>query len=195
MSTIPRTAGVRQRLWTKQEYYRLGELGFFHGQRVELIEGKLMVLSPQNAPHAGGVMKALAALQAAFATGYLVRPQLPIDLGQTSEPEPDLAVVAGNVEQFLQAHPTSAVLIVEVADSSLSYDRNRKASLYARAGIADYWIVNLVDNQVEVYRDPVPDPTQHYGFRYASRTDFVAGTTIHPVAQPHAAIAASSLLP
>src|SRR5205807_2759297 len=114
---------------------------------------------------------------------------------QTTEPEPDVSVVSGSSADYVQAHPTTAVLIVEVSDSTLRYDRGRKASLYARAGIADYWIVNLVDRRIEVYRDPVPDPTQHYGYRYSSQSVIVPPGTVTPLALPQAAIPAADLLP
>jgi Uma2 family endonuclease len=183
------------RSWSKAEYHRLGELGFFHRQRVELIEGELMVFSPQNALHGEIVDLVDDVLSQTFGAGYRVRCQLPVDPGQTTEPEPDIAVVAGSRRQFLTAHPTTAELIVEVADTSLAYDRGRKGSLYARAGVREYWVVNLVDNQVEVYRDPVPDSNEPYGFRYASRTDLRAGASINPVARPQVAVAVADLLP
>ncbi len=194
MSAFGQGPGVRQKRWTKKEYYRLGELGFFQGQRVELIEGRLMVHSPQNSLHADALDGIKDILRALFSAGYLVRCQLPIDLGQPTEPEPDVAVVVGTRRQYRNAHPTSAVLIVEVADSSLTYDRDQKGSLYARAGIADYWIANLVDNQLEVYRDPVPDPTALHGFRYSSRTDLRPPQTVSPLALPQAVIAVGDLL-
>jgi Uma2 family endonuclease len=160
------------RRWTREEYYRMGDLGFFHGQRVELIEGEIMVLSPQNWPHTLTVARVGEALHRVLGTGFWVRMQFPLNLS-TSDPEPDVSVAAGRIEDYSD-HPTTAVLIVEVSDSSLSYDRNRKASLYARAGIADYWIVNLVNHQLEVRRDPRSDPSQPYGHGYASagRTHF-----------------------
>ena len=187
-------AGTRSRRWTKEEYYRLGELGFFHGQRVELIEGRLMVQSPQNALHSGVVRRINRLLLPLLPDGYLLGPQLPLDIGQTTEPEPDFAVVQGTEQQYIVTHPTSALLVIEVADSSLSYDRRRKGSLYARAGIQDYWIVNLVDNRLEVYRDPIPDSSAHYGHRYASRVDLVPPDTISPLALPGIVIAVARLL-
>ena len=193
MSVLTQEAGVRPRRWTKAEYHRLGELGFFRGQKVELIGGELLVHAPQNPSHADRVDRIGDVLRAAFATGYRVRCQLPIDLSQTSEPEPDYAVVLD--QPYAGGHPTTALLIVEVADSSLLEDRNRKASLYASAGIADSWIVNLVDRRVEVYRNPVADDAQAFGSRYADRTDLQAGDVINPVALPHAAVAVAALLP
>jgi Uma2 family endonuclease len=195
MATVQKRVGVRRRRWTKEEYYRLGELGFFHGQRVELIEGDLMVQSPQGPLHANEVDRVFRRLDCAFGAGYWVRAQLPIDLGQPSEPEPDVSVVTGSSADYVQAHPTTAVLLVEVSDSTLGYDRGRKASLYARAGIQDYWIVNLVDRQIEVYRDPVPDPTQHYVYRYSNQSIVVPPGTVTPLALPSATIPAADLLP
>src|SRR5438045_3853171 len=106
MSTTHRTAGIRPRRWSKNEYYRLGELGFFDGQRVELIEGRLMVHSPQNSLHADTLDGVVEVLRGVFRAGYRVRCQLPLDLGQTTEPEPDVAVVAGTRRQYQNAHPT-----------------------------------------------------------------------------------------
>ena len=194
MRTKKRT-GIRSWRWTKAEYYRLGELGFFHGKRVELIEGRLMVQSPQNSLHAGAVRSITKLLVRLLPDEYLVSVQLPLDIGQTTEPEPDFAISEGDSQEFFAFHPTTAVLIIEVADSSLSYDRNRKGSLYARAGIADYWIVNLVDNRLEVYRDPIPDPTERYGHRYATHVDLVPPATISPLAFPGIVIPVASLLP
>jgi Uma2 family endonuclease len=195
MSTIQRRAGVRPRRFSKAEYYRLGELGFFRGQKVELIDGRLMVHSPQNAPHSTAVYQVQVALQQAFGPSYLVRCQFPIDLGQTTEPEPDVAVVVGPASRYAQAHPTTAELIVEVSETTLTYDRGRKGSLYARAGVADYWVVNLVQRQVEVYRAPIADANEPFGHRYSSRTDAQVGGTVSPLAAPAAALAVADLMP
>jgi Uma2 family endonuclease len=194
MATIGRRTGPRTRRWTKAEYYRLGELGFFDGQRVELLEGRIVVLSPQNAPHTFYVDRVANVLRTAFGGAYWVRTQFPLDLGQTSEPEPDVSVELGTADQFRTAHPTSAVLIVEVSDSRVSYDRRRKGSLYARAGVEDYWVVNLVRRRLEVYRAPVPDATQHYGHRYSARTDLTPPATVSPLALPQTAVAVADLL-
>jgi Uma2 family endonuclease len=177
------------RRWTREEYYRMGDLGFFHGQRVELIEGEIMVLSPQNWPHTSTVDRVAEALRRILGTGFWVRTQVPLNLG-TSDPEPDVSVVLGRREDY-NDHPTSAVLIVEVSDSTLAYDRTRKASLYARAGITDYWIVNLVNNQLEVRRDPRPDPSQPYG----SVTTLVPPAVVNPLAAPQVSLAVADLLP
>ncbi len=195
MSTRPRRhSGVRQRRFSKAEYYQLGELGLFNGQRVELIEGRLMVHSPQNALHASAIYETMIALQQAFGPAYLVRCQLSLDLGPTSEPEPDLAVVGGPASLYRQAHPTTAVLVVEVSDTSLTHDR-RKGGLYARAGIAEYWIVNLVHRQIEMYRLPIADVNEPFGHIYASRSDSQVGGTVSPLALPSASLAVAQMIP
>jgi Uma2 family endonuclease len=181
------------RRWTREEYYRMADLGLFHGQRVELLEGEIVVLSPQNWPHASTVDRVGEALRRVLGIGFWVRMQFPLNLG-TSDPEPDVSVVVGQREDYSD-HPTTAVLIVEVSDSTLAYDRGRKASLYARAGIADYWIVNLVDNQLEVRRDPRLDATQHYGHGYANVTVLAPPAVVNPFALPQVSLAVADLLP
>jgi Uma2 family endonuclease len=195
MSIVERRSESQTWRWSKGDYYRLGKLGFFEGERVELLEGLVMVLSPQTAPHWTAVDRAKAILERVFTAGYHVRMHGPLDLGQTTEPEPDVCVVTGSREHYALAHPTTAVLIVEVSDARVSYDRRRKGSLYARAGIADYWLVNLVRRRVEVYRDPIPDASLVYGFRYSSRTDRLPPAVLNPLALPQAAVAVADLLP
>ncbi len=194
MATIGRLTGPRPRSWSKQEYYRLAELGFFDGQRVELLEGKIVVLSPQKPPHWAAVDRVTELLRRVFGAGYHVRMQGPLDLGQVSEPEPDVCVVVGSRADCEQNHPTGAELVVEVSDTRLSYDRRRKGSLYARAGIADYWIVNQVQCQVEVYRVPIADVRRPYGHRYSSRTDLRPPATVTPLALPRVVIPVTDLL-
>jgi Uma2 family endonuclease len=195
MPTVPAPSSTEPwpRYWTREEYYRLGELGFFHGQRVELIEGEIMVLSPQNWAHTSTVARVGAALHHVLGSNFWVRMQFPLNLS-TSDPEPDVSVVAGKFEDYSD-HPTMVVLVVEVSESTLSFDRIRKASLYARAGIADYWIVNLVDRQLEVRRDPRPDPSQPYSHGYANTTILVPPAIVNPLAVPQVSLAVAELLP
>jgi Uma2 family endonuclease len=190
---IQKLSEPRPRTWTKAEYYRLGELGFFDGQRTELLEGDILVRSPQSWPHASTSDRVLEVLRNKIGSGFWVRNQLPLDLGQNVEPEPDGSVVPGRRDNY-SAHPTVASLIVEISDSTLAFDRGQKASLYAQAGVADYWIVNLVDHQLEVYRRPQPDPTQFYGHGYADQTILHVGDTVSPLAAPQLMIAVADLL-
>jgi Uma2 family endonuclease len=182
------------RRWTKAEYHRMGELGWFHGQRVELIEGEVMVLSPQRFLHYSSTDRTAEVLRGAFGPGFWVRVQAPLDLRAASEPEPDVSVVAGSREDY-QAHPTTALLLVEVSDTTLANDRRRKGSLYASAGIADYWIVNLVERRLEVYRNPVPDASYPYGHRYAMVSSLTEADSVSPLAAPQVQIAVADLLP
>jgi Uma2 family endonuclease len=184
----------RPRRWTLDEYYAMADAGLFLGQRAELVEGTIMVFSPQNWRHASSVDRAWEVLRRVLTAGFWVRMQLPLNLGPHSAPEPDISVVAGRRSDYTD-HPTTALLLVEVSDTTLAYDRGPKASLYARIGIADYWIINLVDGRLEVLRDPVPDPSQPYGYRYQSVTLLTRADTVIPLAAPAVRIAVADLLP
>jgi Uma2 family endonuclease len=137
---------------------------------------------------------ALAAevVRAIFADGWLVRVQLPLALDDISEPEPDVAVVPGTARDYRRIHPSEAVLVVEVADTSLRLDRKRKASAYARVGIADYWIVNLVDGVLEVHRQPSREGRR---WRYASVEILGPEAVVTPLAAPGARVRVADLLP
>jgi Uma2 family endonuclease len=187
---------VRTKHWTRIEYERLIDLGAFRpGERLELVGGALVVREPQGGPHATAVGLAEDALRQGFGAGWTVRAQSPIALDEDSEPEPDIAVVPGSRRDHSRAHPSRPVLIVEVAESSMEFDRGEKAGLYARARIADYWIVNLLDSVLEVYRDPVPDPDRPYGWRYSSVATLRPGELVAPLAAPATPVAAADLLP
>jgi len=124
-----------------------------------------------------------------------VRLQDPVALDDESEPEPDVVVVPGGPRDYGSEHPSRTALLVEVAESTLAFDRRYKGSLYARAGVADYWIVNLVDRVVEIHRGPAPDPTARFGWRYQDVQMFREGAAISPLARPDITIAVSDLLP
>lgn len=190
---IARIAEPPPRLWTKDEFYRLADLGFFQGQKVELWEGEVVVMSPQKWPHACALDRNAELLRRLFGLNYWVRSQLPLALSLATEPEPDISVVSGRREDY-QDHPTTALLIVEICDSSLSIDRGSKASLYARHGIADYWIVNLVDDQLEVYRQPQADASQPYGYSFATPVVLGRNDTVSPLAVPSLVIPVDELL-
>ena len=182
-------------LWTRSEYYKMAEVGLFEGKHVELIEGRVIEMSPMGSLHATAVALTGRTLENAFGQGYFARWQMPLDVGEFSEPEPDIAIIQGDVRQFKDAHPTTAVLIVEVAETSLSYDRIEKASIYAKIGIPDYWILNLVNRQLEVHRSPVADKSQLFGFGYADVTILKEGESISPLTRSNLHIAVDDLLP
>ena len=186
---------IRTRRWTRLEYERLIDLGAFGPEeRLELIGGQLVVREPHGRPHSTGIRLVARALRAAFGPAWSIEAQLPVALDEESEPEPDVAVVAGEPRDYLASHPSRPALVVEVALTSLTFDRGEKASLYARAGVADYWIVNLVDNVLEVYREPVGDSRAAYGRRYASTATLRAGDSVTPLALSPSAIPVSDLL-
>jgi Uma2 family endonuclease len=189
-------AAPHPRLWTREEYYKMAEAGVFQpGERVELIGGRIVTMSPQNSPHFTAIRLAEDALRTLFGAGYDVRVQGPLDVSPSSQPEPDIAVVQGSIRDYANAHPTTALLVVEVAESSLSFDRGEKASLYASADIPEYWVVNLQDNRLEVYRDPVPTTGQPYGYGYRSCTHYFAADAVAPLTVPQGAIKVAGLLP
>jgi len=189
------TSSLRTKHWSRLEYERLVDLGAFRpGERIELLGGALLVREPQGGPYATAVGLVEDALREAFGAGWTVRGQMPIALDDDSEPEPDIAVVPGRRRDYTRGHPAHPVLLVEVADSSLELDRTEKASLYARAGVADYWIVNLVDNILEVYRDPRADPHAPHGWRYGSTTTLRIGEVVAPLALPDRTIPVADLL-
>jgi Uma2 family endonuclease len=190
------TSPLRAKRWTRAEYERLIDAGVFpSGEPIELIGGGLIVAEPQASRHFTAIARTAKTLEAAFGPGWVVRQQGPIALDDESEPEPDIAVVAGTIDDYREAHPARPVLVVEVAESSLSMDREHKGSLYARAGLADYWIVNLVDEVVEIYRQPARDLAAPFGWRYASRDMLAPSAWATPLAAPAARVAVSSLLP
>jgi Uma2 family endonuclease len=187
---------VQVRRWTRQEYEQLGELGVLdREERVELIEGEIFEMPPQLSRHITGVRLGENTLRAAFGAGFEVRGQAPLALGQYSEPEPDVAVVRGSVLDFVSEHPTSAVLVVEVSETTLAFDREVKASLYAAAGIPEYWISNLVHGQLEILRDPGPMAETRFGYGYRSRTIARPGETVTTLAPTSVQVAVDDLLP
>jgi Uma2 family endonuclease len=181
--------------WQRAEYDRLVDLGAFHGQPVELIGGQLVTAEPQGAYHASAISAVEYAVRAVLPPGWIVRTQAPVSLDDESEPEPDLVVVPGRPVDYRAAHPSHPVLAIEVAESSLVFDRQRKGSLYARAGIADYWIVNLAERVLEVYRDPGRDSSATYGWRYRSVIVLAPPAVVVPMAFLSAQIAVVDLLP
>ena len=188
--------GIKPFRWTADAYYQAGDAGLFLEKRVQLIDGEIIEMASQKNYHALGTGYMVHFLSLAFGPNYWVRDQKSLDLSPLSVPDPDVVVIAGGM--FTHAgtsNPTTALLIVEVSDTTLGYDRRVKTSLYAASGIADYWILNLVDGQLEVYRDPIPDTSTRFGWTYASRTDLPAGATVSPLALPGASIAIADLLP
>src|SRR5262249_36551949 len=158
-------------------YERLVDESIFRDdEHLELLDGLLVVREPQSSRHGAAVASLCAVLARAFGSGCHVRPHLPLALDETSEPEPDVVVVRGEAWDYVSAHPSAPLLVVEIADASLALDREHKSGLYARAGVADYWIINLPERVVEIYRQPVPAAGTRFGCRYASVQRLAPGT-------------------
>jgi Uma2 family endonuclease len=188
----------RPRQWMADEFYRLEEVGFFQDQRVELVGGEIVLMSPQLNQHGLSVTLTARALDLIFAVAsYWVRVQLTLDLSPFSVVDPDVAIVAGSPRSHSKKrkNPTTALLVVEVSESTLRYDRGEKASIYAASGIQDYWIVNLVKKQVEVHRRPMADSRKPFGWRYGDVTVYRPGDPIVPLAAPNSKVAVDDLLP
>lgn len=156
---------VQTRRWRRVEYDRLVDLGMFVRERLELL------------------------------AGWHVRVHSPLALDDESEPEPDVAIVAGDPRDHVGAHPSTAALVVEVADSSLSLDRRLKGGLYARAGLREFWFVNLVNGALEVHRWPQPAADAPHGWRYGAVEVLRPPATATPLAAPGTPIPVADLLP
>ena len=149
---------VAPRRFRLDEYHRLIDVGVLgEDERVELLEGVIVEMTPQGRPHALVISRLNRFLTGALGNEYSVRPQLPLSLGDDSEPEPDLAVVPRQEEETAPVHPRSALLVVEVADESLRRDRLLKGRIYARAQVPEYWVVDVAGRAVEVYSEPDAD--------------------------------------
>jgi len=187
-------AEPKKRRFTRDEYYKMAELGLFDGQRVELIDGEVIQMAPQMERHVVGIAKGARALGRAISNEYWIRQQAPISVDELSEPEPDIAVVPGAPGDY-QEHPPRPLLVVEVSESTYRFDSKVKAGLYASTGIEDYWIVNLNANRLEVYRQPVADDAQPFGHRYANVKMLAANESVIPLAFPHAKLQVADFLP
>jgi Uma2 family endonuclease len=172
------------------DFYRMGEVGLIApGERIELIDGELVKMPPIGPGHAGCVDEFADLLRVRLPASVIVRTQNPIRLHDQAEPEPDIAVVVRRPGYYRAGHPTPSdvLLVIEVADSTLAYDLGIKAPLYAAAGIAEYWIVNLTGQQVIVFREPKDG-------QYQSEQALTAGDAVRPLAFPEVSIAMSDVL-
>ena len=189
MGATVRDVASRHYRLTRVEYDRAVEAGAFEpGARLELIDGDLSAMTPEGSRHAAVMDIVAHHLQRVFGSEFYVRIQHPLAVDDYSEPEPDIAVVRGAAHDYLDAHPTTAVLIVEISNESLDRDRTVKHRVYARAGIPEYWILALREARLEVCREPAADG-------YRSVTCHAAGDEVAPLARPDAQIAVDELLP
>lgn len=185
-------AEPRPFMWTVERYEQMAEMGWFDDVRTELLEGEIIKMCPISSPHSAITTVIRMELERAFGAGYFARIQMPLRiLALSSEPEPDVALVAGSALDYEDENPVTAVLVVEVADTTLGIDRIRKAAIYAAAEIPEYWIANLQQNQLEIFREPVYDER---GPRYSSTQTLTRRHEIAPLAKPDARIKVADLI-
>jgi Uma2 family endonuclease len=188
VSAIERLADLgpeRLRSLRRAEYDKMVESGFFRNERVELLGGMLVEMSPQNPRHANAIQRLNDLLAPALAGRASVRVQLPLALTDDSEPEPDIAVVTPGT--YRDAHPRTALLVAEVAGESLQKDRRFKADLYAAAGVPEYWVVNLRDDLIEVHLEPLAGT-------YTRVTPYASGEMVRPRAFPDVEVPVSAVV-
>ncbi|MEA5487754.1 MULTISPECIES: Uma2 family endonuclease [Pseudanabaena] len=176
--------------WTVQDYHRISELGLLIDERTELIAGQITIMAAKGTPHVTSLHLLANVLRDRLGTSALVRTQDPIHLDDFSEPEPDLAIAQGTVLDYVEQHPSpeQIYLVVEVADSTLKQDCEIKDKLYAKAGIADYWVLAPQKRQLHIFRKPTPTGyTEHLILTEPSQASLLAF--------PDFAIALTSILP
>lgn len=181
--------------WTCDAFHDLCDTGVFMGRKAILIDGVIITMAMPNPPHNTSLHLAQDQLRAIFTTGYHVRNQTAFDVGTANDPGPDLAVVPGSIRDYATRQATSAVLIVEVSDTTLFLDTTTKTELYATAGVQDYWVIDLENRQLLVFRDPVPLPAGLGATAYRTRLTFGPTDKVSPLAAPHATIAVADMLP
>lgn len=169
----------------RDEYDKLAALGAFDDERLELLEGALVEMSPPGPPHSSTVDKLNMLFAPALVGRAIVRVQGPFAAENISEPEPDVMVI--RLGDYTRGHPEQALLVIEVSESSLRKDRGVKQRIYARNGAQDYWIVNLVERVIEVYREP-----QGEGYTLVQR--FAPGDAITPLAFPDVVVPVNAVL-
>jgi Uma2 family endonuclease len=191
--TLP--AGPQPVRWTIAQYQRLASAGLLDGLRTMLIHGQILVMPTPDPPHVIALRLTDRWLSSVCPPAYHVRNQAGFDVGTRNDPEPDLAVVPGDIRDYSAAHPRAAVLVVEVADSSLAIDTTEKAEVYATAGVLDYWVLDLVNRTLIIFRDPHPLPAGLGATAYRTRTEHGPADTVSPLAAPTAIIKVADLLP
>jgi Uma2 family endonuclease len=176
--------------WTRETYHHAVEMGLFGpSPKIELIRGVIYLKPPMNRPHATAVSKSLSVITQAFGDDYYILCQLPIGLSTDGEPEPDISVVTGEPDDYVE-HPTEeqVLLVMEISDSTLGFDQGLKSEVYAEAGIAEYWILDINARTLEVRREP-------HGKTYRSTHLYDDTQSASPLAKPDALIAIAELLP
>jgi Uma2 family endonuclease len=180
--------------WTCEEFYASVGL-VFHDRKVILIDGEILEMAAPSPRSSLAQTKAEDWCRSVFPKDrYWVRGQMGMYFGINTDPVPDIAIVAG-APQLNTQHPKMAELVIEVSDTTLAYDLGDKASLYAAAGIKDYWVIDVENRQLYAFRDPQPDATKKYGHWYANVSVLNPTNTIAPLAAPNSPVSVGELLP
>lgn len=168
--------------FSAKSYFQLVSDGILQeDDHVELLDGMIVSEPPQTPEHASTISQAEAALRRALGARAHVRAQMPLVLGESSVPEPDVAVVPGKSADYFHAHPTAALLVVEVSQSTLPQDRLTKSRIYAGAAIPEYWILNLREGVVEVLTDVDPDQRMYASHRKLGRRAKITLSQFHDI--------------
>jgi Uma2 family endonuclease len=180
--------------WTLDRYLDMAESGVLADEKVELINGEIVAMPAQKEPHALAVSRTTRELMAVFPEPFFVKIQSTFRLSDRSAPEPDVMVLPKVKDSGRSLHDTP-LLVVEVSETTLRYDRGAKASMYASRGVQDYWIVNVVDDHVEVYRDPIREPQASFGWKYSTAVVRKRGEHFDLLAAPGKLIEVVRVLP
>jgi Uma2 family endonuclease len=190
LSPAPGESVHNLKSWTVQDYHRMSELGILDpNERTELIAGQITLMVAKGTPHVITLQLLASELLGQLGNTALIRTQDPIHLDDYSEPEPDLVIVRGEILDYVDRHPqpNDIYLLVEVADSTLNYDCQVKDKTYAKAGIPEYWVIDLKNRQFHIFRDPQPTG-------YASHLILAESQTVSPLAFPVMTISIGSIL-
>jgi Uma2 family endonuclease len=189
------TCGFDRGLISLADFLKRCEAGEFLERRVMLLAGEVVEMPNANPPHDAGMSLTQRILNRIFDESYLIRNQQTFPIGDHSDPEPDFAVVHGEPDDYGTEFPTTALLVVEVSNTSFAIDRKRKADLYAEAKVPEYWIVDLKRRQLLVFRDPVADANSPTGMRYSSLTTHDETDTVAALTKPDKPFQVAAMLP
>jgi Uma2 family endonuclease len=195
--TPPPANGVPRQRWTIAEYRQMARAGVLDGKRTILIDGEVLTMPQPDPPHDTALSLAAEFLRPICPAGHYLRNQQSFDVGTEHDPGPALAIVPGSIRDYATDAPTRALLIVEVAASSLFTDTTKKAELYATAGVPEYWVIDLEHRQLIVFRNPQPLPLPQGLGATAYKTHLTLGPadTLSPLAAPAATVRVADLLP
>ena len=180
--------------WTLDRYLDIAESGALSNEKVELIDGEIIDMPAQMEPHALAVAKTIRVLMEMFPEPYYVKSQSTYRLSGWSAPEPDVMLLPEMKDKGRALHDLP-LLVIEVAETTLRYDRVTKGSLYASHGVQDYWIINIPEDRVDVYRMPVKDLKAKFGWKYQDVQSIARGEEIELLADPAMRVPTNRMLP